>query len=593
MSRAQLTNAQNLYAARKYAEAEKACREALKARPGDMAATRLLGQITRHTGKASESVQIFQQLRQARPNDVPLLGELGASLVMANMHPQAFGMLSQAVKAMPAAAPWRMWMGRALTGLFQLEAAVRTLEQAHEMAPDDPDISFHLANALLNAAREKQAEPHARRYLEKFPDSVAGRTMLAKILEHQARLDESIALLREILGDEPGASHDANLDQAVGGLIRCLNARGDRAGAMAICERAAVGSPRPNLLAAMAPVYLQQQRYGEIHDLLGAVLDGQRMPEPVRAGLLFFQAEALRGLREHDKSFATYIRANGCYPDSYDRGHKAKVYDALIETFSAERIGGPRATLDGSRFVFIVGMPRSGTSLVEQIIDAHPRAFGAGELGTLPTIVDALARRIGTPPPMCFARARSDMLDEGARMYADQVGGLAPGAAVITDKLPHNFELVGLINIMLPGARVIHCTRDPIDNCVSAFCTQLSAWHSYSNRLDTLGWAYAEYVRLMAHYRRVCDLPLLEVGYEAVVGDLEAQARRIIGFVGLEWDDRCLRFYETDRAVTTASVDQVRQPIYTSSVARWKRYERHLGPLIESLRAGGVTLEGV
>ena len=591
MSRAQLANAQRLYEARSYADAERACRDALKAKPGDMQATRLLGQIIRHTGKASESVQIFNQLGQARPNDVQLVGEMGASLVAANMHPQALPALRKAVDAMPKAVKWRVWLGRCLTGLFQTPAAIRVLEEAQAMAPDDPDVSFHLANALLNASRNAHAEPHARAFLEHHPDSVPARAMLAKILEHQSRLDEALEILRGLLGDTPGDTADPNLDQALACLVRCLNAQGKADEALAACERTAARSPTPTLVIALAPVYLKHNRHQELLDLIEAVLAAGPMPEPVRAGLLFYRGDALRGLGEHDRAFESYIEANNCYPDTFDRAQRTRVYDALRETFVAEQIkSAPRATIDASRCVFIVGMPRSGTSLVEQIIDAHPQAHGAGELNDLPNLVDTLARKVGVPPPMCFAQATTELLDEGARLYTEPLFALAPDAKVITDKLPHNFELLGLINRMLPGAKVIHCTRNPIDNCVSAFTTPLGAWHSYSNNLANLGWAYGQYAALMDHYRQACDLQLLEIPYEDIVADVETHARRIIEFVGLPWDDRCLRFYETDRAVTTASVDQVRRPIYSTSVARWKRYEQHLGPLIDALRESGVQL---
>ena len=134
--------------------------------------------------------------------------------------------------------------------------------------------------------------------------------------------------------------------------------------------------------------------------------------------------------------------------------------------------------------------------------------------------------------------------------------------------MPHNFEMLGLIDRMLPGARVIHCTRHPIDNCLSLYFTQLSAFHNYATNLEDLAHAYSLYRQLMAHWKAICTLPMLEVSYEDMVARTEANARRIIEFAGLDWDDRCLRFYETDHVVTTASVEQVRQPIYTTSVAR-------------------------
>ena len=156
--------------------------------------------------------------------------------------------------------------------------------------------------------------------------------------------------------------------------------------------------------------------------------------------------------------------------------------------------------------------------------------------------------------------------------------------------MPHNFERLGLINLLFPNARVIHCSRNPLDTCLSCYTIQLGLAHTYANDLTLLGHAYAQYHRLMAHWRTTLDIPMLEVVYEDVVADTETLARRIVEFVGLPWHDDCLRFYEAKRTVVTASVDQVRQPIYTSSVNRWKRYDRHLNPLRQSLISNGVPL---
>ncbi|VAX42877.1 hypothetical protein MNBD_PLANCTO03-262, partial [hydrothermal vent metagenome] len=194
MPRTHLTTAQKLSQSGQYAEAERACRLALKAKPGDTQATRLLGQITRRTGKAKESIAIFQQLGRMRPNDLQLLGELGASMTAAGLYTHALPLLRRTVNALPNAAKWKVHLARCLLGLFQTNEAIALLEEANTQNPDDPDTLFLLANALLNAARRSEAEPHARAYLAKHPASVPGRTMLANILEYQGKLDEAIAL---------------------------------------------------------------------------------------------------------------------------------------------------------------------------------------------------------------------------------------------------------------------------------------------------------------------------------------------------------------------------------------------------------------
>ncbi len=592
MPRPHLTTAQKLYQSGNYADAERACRLALKAKPNDMQATRLLGQITRHTGKAQESVLIFQKLGRARPNDIQLLGELGASMAAANHFAHALPLLQRAVKALPKAPKWKVHLARCLLGLFKTNEAITLLEEALAQSPDDPDTLFLLANALLNAARREYAEPHIRAFLAQQPNSVPGRTMLANILEYQGRLDEAIELLDDILGPDRQSVGNPAYDQAVGGLIRCLSVQGNYDEALRVCQPLATQHPSAKLVQAIAPLYLSQKLHDEIRPLLERALATDNLPQPDRASLLFRYAKALEPLKNHDVTFSAYTKANACYPKSFDHTLKQDLYTQLRSVFSKDSIAAdPRATLDASNCVFIVGMPRSGTTLVEQIIDAHPSAHGGGELPYLRQTVDALAQLSKTEAPACFEHASPDLLDKGARLYLDQLKAHNPDADRITDKLPHNFELLGLINRMLPGARVIHCRRNPVDTCVSAYCTQLSAWHNYANNLDTLGWTYGQYASLMQHWHEACDLPILDVQYEETVADLETQARRIIEFIDLPWDARCLRFYQTTRAVTTASVDQVRKPIYSTSIARWKRYEPHLTPLLDALKDAGVDLE--
>jgi tetratricopeptide (TPR) repeat protein len=585
MAQAGIQNAAELLRAGRVQEAERACREALRANPADVRAACLLGQITRQTGDAAESVRIFQQLRQARPGDSQIAGELGASLSAANLHSQALPLLEQASRDFPGAVQWKVWLGSCHLKLFNTGAAIRTLEEARELAPDSPEVAIHLANALLTAARPLEAEPLIRGFLARHPDSLAAMLTLAGVLEHMSRLGEASAVLRRVLEIRPG------FEPALAGLARVLRVEGKYQEALALLEPVVAGAPTAGQAMAIAPIYLAEKRFEECRALFEKVLAQERIPEPVRASLCFGLGQACQGLKDYDGAFRAFKRANDLFPKTFNRQHRLRLYKEIREVFSAESIGaGPRANVDASRCVFIVGMPRSGTTLVEQIIDAHPRAFGAGELVALPETVEELARRIGGQAPACLAKLDQALLDEGGRHYLERIARLAPDAERITDKLPHNFEMIGLINRMLPGARVIHCRRNPIDNCVSCYFTQLSAWHNYSNDLSHLGWAYGQYEKLMEHWRAAADLPMLEVRYEDVVADIETHARRIIAFLGLEWDDRCLRFYEGTRAVTTASVDQVRQPIYQHSVARWKRYGNHLKPLIESLRAAGVEV---
>lgn len=233
--------------------------------------------------------------------------------------------------------------------------------------------------------------------------------------------------------------------------------------------------------------------------------------------------------------------------------------------------------------VFIVGMPRSGTTLIEQIVSSHPQVTGAGELSALRLVVEGSGL---FPDGMqgLAGEARGALFRQLGQAYLSRVTPLAQGRARLVDKMPSNFLYAGLIPLILPGARIIHARRDPVDTCLSCYTKRFAGEQPFAYDQAELGALYRSYARLMAHWRTV--LPperFIEVDYEAVVDDLEGEARRLIDFLDLPWDPACLNFHDNRRVVRTASLNQVRQPIYTTSKGRWHAYADYLGPLLEAL----------
>jgi hypothetical protein len=234
--------------------------------------------------------------------------------------------------------------------------------------------------------------------------------------------------------------------------------------------------------------------------------------------------------------------------------------------------------------IFVLGMPRSGTTLVEQILASHPQVHGAGELRALQRLVDGL----GDYPAAATRLAPAELARLG-ESYLAQIRPLAGGRAHLVDKMPANFLHAGLIHLMLPGARIVHCRRDPVDTCLSCYTKLFSGEQMFAYDLRELGLFHRAYQTLMAHWRAV--LPpdrFIEVDYEAVVENLEGEARRLVAFLGLPWDEACLGFHKTERPVRTASVNQVRQPIYRTSAGRWKAHAAHLEPLLSALGIDGA-----
>ena len=198
----------------------------------------------------------------------------------------------------------------------------------------------------------------------------------------------------------------------------------------------------------------------------------------------------------------------------------------------------------------------------------------------------SLSTRMGSAKgfPACLQDVTQAQLDDWAGGFLAELDGYAPDALRVTDKMPYNYLHLGLIELLFPQACIIHCTRDPMDTCVSCYFQYFLGRHDHTCDLAAVGGYYRQYQRLMAHWRETISLPMMEVSYEAMVEDQQGMTEKLLTFCGLEWDDNCLQFHKSGRAVSTASYDQVRQPIYRSSVQRWKHYEKHLGPLKAALQ---------
>ena len=360
------------------------------------------------------------------------------------------------------------------------------------------------------------------------------------------------------------------------------------------------GVASPKLRSVHALVCAEVGRLDEGIEALQALLDehdgGRDLPRLLHSECCMYLAKLLDKAGRYDEAFEQARVGGALRETNYDPYRVAQKCDDRLAAWSTDRFDAiPTSRVKSDAPVFIIGMPRSGTSLVEQIIASHPQAYGCGEL------LDAwhAARELSEPDKVISDRTtkvdqlKPAALDRCARRVLKVMGKAAKrekgkGVLRITDKLPNNFEMVGIIHKMLPNARFIHCVRNPLDVCISCFLLDFVGDHNhgYSYNLEHLSHQYQVYERYMAHWRSIESIPMLEVRYEELIGDAEAGARRIIEFIGLDWDDACARSHETKRAVSTLSSDQVRKPMYTSSKERWRNYEQHIGVLIEALGTG-------
>ncbi len=310
------------------------------------------------------------------------------------------------------------------------------------------------------------------------------------------------------------------------------------------------------------------------------------LPDQKAILLHFALGKCFDDLGEFDRAFPHFIIGSKLKRATfeYDAEQMTRQFSEVIRVFDQTTIDQLRGGGNSSRMpIFVLGMPRSGTTLIEQILASHPEVYGAGELLDMLIIIQREASGL-TGYPNNIPGLNRTILTEWADEYVDALHQRNPDARYITDKKPDNFWAIGLIHVMLPNAKIIHVNRNPVDTCLSCFTKLFSGSMKHTYNLGELGRYYVDYSRLMEHWRKVLPAgAFMDVQYEEVISDLESQVRRILDYCGLEWNDACVEFYKHKRSIGTASMGQARMPIYKSSVERWKSYEKYLGPLLDAL----------
>jgi len=410
-----------------------------------------------------------------------------------------------------------------------------------------------------------------RSALSQQPHNVAAHLGLALALRLQALNTEAQASCRAALALEPRSSSALSL---LGEL--CAD-RGQFAEAQELFERAIA------LDANCAPAYSSIAAHRRMARTDSAWLEGAQrllgnpLPLAEQIDLRYALGKYFDDVGEYGQAFSSYQAANELSKrctTSYEPVQLTHLVDRIIRVCDSAFVGEQRSeTCDSERPVFIIGMPRSGTSLAEQILASHPQVYGAGEMRVWDEAFATVERSLAS------GGVRT-ALASVARDYLAQAPAQAGSASRVTDKMPANFLYAGLIHAALPRARIIHMRRHPLDTCLSVYFQNFFSVSPYANDLGSLAHYYGEYLRLMAHWRRILPAAaLLEVCYEELVADAEHWTRRMLEFIGLAWDPQCLEFHRTDRVVITASRWQVRQRINAGSVGRWRNYENYIAPL--------------
>lgn len=459
------------------------------------------------------------------------------------------------------------------------EMAIRCFERALKEAPRNPQYHFTLGETYLKVGEHPHAIRHFGLACELKPGWVDALCALGKANTEFGKADIAIPLYRRALDID--GSHPlvrVELANALVSLGRMEEAA--RYTREAISRRQNIGAAYNSLVGIRKFSGEPEELQSILAEIENPVLDGRT----IRL-LHYAAAKILNDLRRYEEAMAHLWKAKELLPrlniDEYRRS-----VDFMIDLFNPEMLATRAGYGSVSEVpVFVIGMPRSGTTLTEQICASHPDVHGAGELTKLRRITNRLAPTTRSPDEL--RRSILAMTPDQSRSLADEylayIRLKSPGAPRIIDKLPHNFELVGLIRLLFPKARIIHCRRDAVDNCVSCYFLNFNDDNAYNADLKSLGLYYREYDRLMRHWDRVFPGQILHNRYEDLVSDQEGQSRRLIDHLGLRWDDACLRFFDKGGSVNTFSRWQVRQPIYTSSMNRSKNYGSAIEPLIEAL----------
>ena len=606
-----------LQAMGRFRDAEASYRCALAGEPGNADILNNLGSALHGLGKYREAVIQYEQALSVRPDFAEANFNFATALHCIGENAAAVSRYERAIMINPSYAEAHNGLGYALQFQGQLDRAKLCYQRALSNSPDYVEANFNLGTAYQEQNELPAAEKCYQRVLQLNENHAAAHNNLGYIKFTHGELIDAISKYRLAIElNEQYADAHNNLGYALQAQGKLAEARLSYEQAVHIDPGHAVAhnnlgnilkdqglfaeaSQRYAQAIAIDPDYalphfnradLKTYREGdpELVELEKLASKADELPPETAMYIHFAHAKALDDTQKYNEAFEHLLTGNTLARQlvNYDERASLKYFVDIKSIFDRQFVARLAGVGDLSSMpVFIVGMPRSGTTLIEQILASHPQIRAAGEW----TYFDATIRKCFADAdyPCCMNDIDPSVLKSVAAEYLDRLPSLSEGQIRVTDKLPGNFLNLGLISLALPNARIIHAVRDPRDTCLSCFSkvfTDLTQEFSYD--LKELGRYYGHYQDLMQHWQQILPADtLLDVSYEALVEDLQQQLSRVLDFIGLEWNDRCLRFFETQRPVDTASAAQVRQPLYRKSIERWRHYQSHIAPLCEALDA--------
>ena len=580
------------YDKREFKKAAECYRKAIEINPNYAEAYNNLGNALRAMAQHPLAVVEYEKALEQRENYAEAYNNMGVALREMQKFEEADLAFRRAISQRPNYIDAANNLANLLIFQKRYEDALRILADILKTHPKNPRTLVNVARAQLMRGSAAQAERAVKSILDEDPDNVEALILYGQICHDLDRFPDAVDSLEHALAMSPNNLEALNfygvvlksvgrLDEARNVFIKALELQ-------------------PRALGAYSNI-VDLEKFTKDNPLFTAmsqIIEKAKEPEHERFMALHFAlGKAHDDAGEYEKAFEHYSigtrtkRAQLKYnePDIF------KFFEDIRATFPADYFKNkPFEGNPTDKPLFIIGMPRSGSTLTEQIIQSHPDVYGAGEIKTLSACLGQLRMKYPglAKYPQMVPMLRPSQFSFIASGYLNAISAYSQTAKRVTDKLLTNYYFAGLISTIFPNAKIIHTMRNPIDSCMSSFTKLFKDDMPHSYDLRELGRYYSKYWQLMEHWRQVLPAgTMLDVQYENVVADPEAKAREIIAFCGLEWDPQCLKFHESDRPVKTASVSQVRKPIYTSAVERGRRYGDKLNPLIEALQEGGVKID--
>jgi tetratricopeptide (TPR) repeat protein len=612
-----LQNAIDLHQRGRLVEAERIYRNILKASRNHFDAQHLLGILKHEQGRNAEALGLIGGALKKKPNEAAALANYGVVCNALKRFDEALACYDKAVALKPDFAEAFYNRGNALRELKRFDEALASFDKAVALKPHY-DAFNNRGNALRELKRFDEALTSYDKAVALKPDYADAFYNRGNALRELKRFDEALTSYDKAVALKPDfAEAFCNRGFALGKLKRFdealasydkalaikpdfVEALNDRAIEMVVLGRLAEAQRDIEQAIQLAP---RKPRYyytlGQITRYVAAAPRVTAMEELVhdatslaiddRIHLHFALAKAYEDLGRPERAFSQLLAGNALKRSqiTYEETITVRMHNRIQEVFTPKLLQTFQNVGEPSRVpIFIVGMPRSGTTLIEQILASHPDVFGGGELDYLSKVgadIQPSDNNLEVSREL-VSSIPSEQFRQIGESYLAKIKLLAPEAARVVDKMPANYLNVGLIHLALPNAPIIHVVRDPVDTCISCFSQLFAGDLNYTYDLAELGRYYGYYEALMAHWHQVLPLGrILDVRYEGVVANLEDMARRIVAHCGLAWDAHCLAFHQTKRPIRTASVTQVRRPIYKSSVGHRFKYETFLAPLLAEL----------